>query len=397
MTKNLLVLLLKIALVFAIVISAIKPALVKAENNSVTVYLFWAEGCPHCEKEIEFLDAIKTKYPQVEIKKYEVIQNPDNRNLLKSVGEKLDTNVSGVPFTVIGEKYFAGFYSNETTGEEIENEIKNAIKQGYFDIVSQINKADVTPIPESKTITLPVFGNISVEKFSLPVITLLVAALDGFNPCAMWVLIFLIGLLLGTNNRKKMWILGFAFIMSSAFVYFLFLSAWLNLFFFLSFVSWIKLGVGLLAFGAGIYYLYDFYKNKSGACKVVGGGKKQAVYEKMKFLINQPNFVLSIVGIILLAFGINLIELVCSAGLPAIYTNLLSLSDLTLWQYYLYLIFYVFIFMLDDLIVFCIAMITLKITGLEGKFSRYSHLIGGVLMLIIGFLMLFKPEWLMGL
>ena len=51
--------------------------------------------------------------------------------------------------------------------------------------------------------------------------------------------------------------------------------------------------------------------------------------------------------------------------------------------------------MLDDIIVFMIAVITLKVTGISNKYQKYSHLIGGILMLIIGILMIVKPEWLM--
>ena len=90
-----------------------------------------------------------------------------------------------------------------------------------------------------------------------------------------------------------------------------------------------------------------------------------------------------------------MVELVCSAGLPAIYTQILSLSNLPTWQYYFYLGLYILIFMLDDLFVFFTAMFTLKAVGVESKYARYSHLIGGVLMLVIGLLLLFKPEWLM--
>ena len=104
---------------------------------------------------------------------------------------------------------------------------------------------------------------------------------------------------------------------------------------------------------------------------------------------------LALVGIVVLAFAVNLVELICSAGLPAVYTQVLFLSNLARWQYYFYILFYIFIFMLDDLLIFFIAMTTLRLTGLTTKYSRWSHLIGGILMLIIGLLLIFKPEWLM--
>ena len=192
-----------------------------------------------------------------------------------------------------------------------------------------------------------------------------------------------------------MWALGIAFIASSAFIYFLFLSAWLNLFLFLGFVVWVRVLIGLAALVAGGYYLKYYLVNKQGSCSIMGDAKRRKIFEKIRSIIQKRWFILALGGIILLAAAVNLVELICSAGLPAIYTKILSLSNLPAWQYYLYLLFYILIFMLDDLLVFFTAMITFRVTGIGGKYSRFSHLIGGILMLAIGLLLLFKPEWLM--
>ena len=106
------------------------------------------------------------------------------------------------------------------------------------------------------------------------------------------------------------------------------------------------------------------------------------------------NFLIALVGIVLLAAAVNLVELVCSAGLPAVYTQVLILSGLPAWQYYVYLLLYIIFFMLDDLFVFFIAMSTLKMAFISAKYTRYSNAIGGILMLIIGILLIFRPDWL---
>jgi hypothetical protein len=127
----------------------------------------------------------------------------------------------------------------------------------------------------------------------------------------------------------------------------------------------------------------------------MGDEKRQKIFEKIRAVIQKEQFLLALGGIILLAFAVNLVELICSAGLPAIYTQILSLSKLPTWQYYLYLILYILVFMLDDLIIFFTAMITLQAVGIQSKYTRFSHLVGGVLMFIIGILLIFKPEYLM--
>jgi len=208
-------------------------------------------------------------------------------------------------------------------------------------------------------------------------------------------LLFLISLLLGMKDRKRMWALGIIFIVTSAFVYFLFMTAWLNFFLFLGFVFWIRVIIGLIALAAGGYNIREYFINKQAGCKVVNSDKRRKVFENIRKVVRKKEFFLAIFGMILLAFAVNLVELVCSAGLPAIFTQVLSLSKLKTWQYYFYLLVYIFFFMLDDLFVFFTAMLTLKIVGIEKKYTRFSCLIGGLLMLIIGILIIFKPEILM--
>ncbi len=248
--------------------------------------------------------------------------------------------------------------------------------------------------PTHNAIKLPILGEIDPTKISLPLLTLILGFVDGFNPCAMWTLMFLISLLLGLKNRKKMWLLGIVFIVASGFVYFLFMSAWLNLFLFLGLVIWVRILIGLVAILAGLYYLKDFYQNKTGACKTDLGGKKQKVFSKLKQIVYNQKIWLALVGMVLMAFAVNLVELICSAGFPAVYTHILTLRDLPVWQYYSYIGLYIIVFMLDDIGVFVVAMATLHRVGIDTKYARYSHLIGGILMVLIALALWFKPELL---
>lgn len=246
-----------------------------------------------------------------------------------------------------------------------------------------------------ESLTLPIIGTIQIANLSLPLLSMVIGLIDGFNPCAMWTLLFLISLLLSMKDRRRMWILGTVFIITSAFVYFLFLTAWLNFFMILGFVLWVRIAVGIVALVAGFYSLRSYYQNKEGGCEVVKGEKRQKAFEKLKKITQERDFLLALFGIILLAFAVNVVELVCSAGLPAVYTQILSLSKLSPWQNYTYILIYIFFFMIDDLFIFAVAMITLHAVGIQNKYARFSRLIGGILMLIIGTLLLFKPELLM--
>lgn len=374
-----------------------------ADDTDVNIYFFWGYGCPHCEKEKVFLNELEQKNPNVTVYDFEITKNAENRRLLNEIANRLDITVSGVPFTVIGENFFAGYFDDESTGKAIEDAVRCAQSQGCEDVGRDILLAngegeersgtERSAIPEK--VKVPILGEVSIKNFSLPLLTIVLGALDGFNPCAMWALIFLISLLIGMENKRRMWILGSAFIITSAFVYFLFMVAWLNLILFVGLVAWVRILIGLIALAGGGYNLKEYFTNKDATCKVTGNQKRQKFFEKLKNISKQKSFYLALGGIILLAFAVNLVELVCSAGLPAVYTQVLALSDLPVWQYYLYILLYVFVFMLDDLLVFFIAMTTLRLTGLTTKYSRWSHLIGGALMIIIGLLLIFRPELLM--
>ena len=396
----------KILLVLLFAALFIKP--VFAQEKQVNVYFFWGEACPHCAREELFLEELEKKYPEVKVHDFEVWNNSDNRKLLIEAGKRLNVNVSSIPFTVIGEKSISGWLNEETTGASIEEAIQCALRDGCRDVVGEIlalqqpkpheegcecEEEEKSAVPTK--INLPIIGEINTKNISLPLLAIIMGGLDGFNPCAMWTLLFLISLLLGMKDKKKRWILGTAFIVVSAFVYFLFMAAWLNLLLFVGFIVWVRILIGLLALGGGGYNLREFFVNKNSSCKVTGGKKRQAVFEKLKNITHNKQFLLALGGIILLAFAVNLVELICSAGLPVIFTQILTLSNLPDWQRYAYMLLYIFIFMADDLFIFFTAMLTLEMTGISTKYSRASHLIGGVIMVIIGIILIFKPELLM--
>jgi hypothetical protein len=222
----------------------------------------------------------------------------------------------------------------------------------------------------------------------------MLAAIDGFNPCAMWTLLFLMGLLVGIPDRTRMWTLGAAFIAASAAVYYVFLAAWLNLLLVLGWVAWIRAVVAMVALAGGGYYIREFFVNPEALCRVTGGASRQRVLAQLRSIALERRFWLALGGIVLLAVAVNLVEFICSAGIPAVYVQVLTLSELPVWQYHAYLLLYILVFMLDDLLIFVIAMKTLQVAGLTGTYARWSHLIGGGLLLVIGVLLLFRPEWL---
>jgi thiol-disulfide isomerase/thioredoxin len=368
----------------------------------VKIYLFWAEGCPHCLKEKEFLQQLARREAGVQVVALEVTGSKENLELLRKAGAALGADVSGVPFTVVGRRFLIGWLDGASSGRALEEAVGQARQQGAPDVVAPLMSAAAQPRPPElagkalpEILHLPFFGDVNPKYLSLGLLTLVIGLLDGFNPCAVWVLVFLINLLLGMEDRKKMWILGGAFIAASGAVYFLFMTAWLNLLVFLGFIPWVRVVIGAVALGAGGYNLWEYWRERGGACKLTGTASRQRRLDRIKEFVHSRKFWLALGGIILLALAVNLVELICSAGFPVVYIQVLSLTPMPFWQYYLYLLGYIFFYMLDDMIIFVVAMVTLRMLGVGERYKRASNLVGGMLMAGIGVVLIVKPDLLM--
>lgn len=385
-----------------------------ASVHPVTLYLFWGNGCPHCAQEEKLLKKIQPLYPNLTIKRFEIWGSAKNRDLMAQVGEKLNTDIQGVPFTLIGKNYTTGYLDENTTGAQIQAYINECSKNECPDIMADLLPPEPTPsstpIPVPQTpksdpwknapvsipreVNFPLIGKINLTGLSLPLIAVVIGTLDGFNPCAMWTLLFLISLLVNLNNKKRMWLLGATFLLTSGLVYFLFMAAWLNVLLFMGFIVWVRVAIALFALAAGVFSLNKYRQHTTG-CIVEEDPKRKKTFEKLKKATSHKNLWMALAGISALAFAVNLVELFCSAGFPAIFTQILALNKLTGIQYYLYIFLYIIFFMLDDMIVFFVAMKTLETSGISTKYAKFSNLIGGILMILIGILLIVKPQYLM--
>ncbi len=355
------------------------------QSGEIQINFFYSAICPHCAEEEEFLKELKDKYPEIEVKEYEVISSSENQEILKDFYENYQVpegKRGWVPVTFTPTRYFIGF--NQQIAKDIENCLKECLGEGG-------------KVPQE--IKIPFLGRIDISKMSLPALTVTLGALDGLNPCAMWILLFLIALLINTRSRKRMWLVGGTFIAVSGVVYYLILTAWLNLFLAISYVNLTRTLIGVFALGVGVWQIKNFITYHPGICKVLGISsrmeEKLRLKERAEKIVTSPLTLGMIGGLIILALGVNLIEFFCSAGLPAIYTRVLTFSQLSTLSYYLYLFLYTFVFMLDDLIIFSLAVITLSRIGFTEKYNYWATLIGGLLILILGILLIFKPEFLM--
>ena len=399
----------KILFMFIVFITFLNNVFAVEEKNLVNIYLFHSNTCPHCKEEIKLLDELSNKYDNIMIYKYE-ISDKDNLELMENIAGLFDTTVRGTPFTVIGDKYYHGFRSDSSKSKFIAT-IEYYSDNGYKDIVGEYignielpkykiddTSQDIDEYIEERTVPkIDIFGyTIKLKNLTLPVITILIGLVDGFNPCAMWVLLFLISMLIGINDKKKMIILGLTFLLTSALVYLMFMVAWLNAATLLLTVNFVRLIIGLLAIFGAVVNLRSYVRHrKDNGCDVIDDKKRSKIFNKIKIFTHEKSLILAMLGAMALAISVNIVELACSAGLPVMFVEILSMNNLNIVEQAMYIFIYMFFFLLDDLIVFFVAIRTMELTGFSTKYGKVAKLVGGILLLIIGILMIFKPEWLM--
>lgn len=386
----------------------VMPKIVMAQNVTTTgegqidkidYVLFHLETCPHCRDEIKFLD--KKLMPQygeyINLQMYEV-STPENQKIFEQYGMFYNVQVGAVPLAFIDDEQVFGYQGDKTTGKQITDIVERKLKEkGILQNISN-GESSTSTTSTTENIRLPLLGTLDARSISLPFLTVVLGLLDGFNPCAMWVLIFLITLLLGMKDKKRMWLLGSIFVVTSGAVYFIFMAAWLQFLLFIGMITIVRMIIGLVAVGVGGFQLKNWWKNRKAdgvVCEVSNKKSTKNTFEKIKNIVHKESLWLSVAGIILLGFSVNLVELACSAGFPAIFTQVLALNDIAMWQRYLYMFGYIVFYMLDDIVVFVIAMLTLQSKTIGGKYAKYANLVGGLIIFILGFLLIFKPTWLM--
>ncbi len=353
-------------------------------GEGLEVHFFYVSGCSPCEEQKPFNEELANTYSIDFI--YHDAGEPEGSALLTQmlagVGVKGEPRF---PVTIFGGQAFLGWKSVETTGKEIEKTLQECL-------------AGICPEPGSKEpedeATLPIVGKIRLSDYSLPGLAIILGLVDGFNPCAMWVLAYLISLIMTLKDKRRIWLLIGSFVFASGVLYFLFMTAWLNAFLLIGYYKPVTIVIGLAALGAGTLNIREFIRTKGAiVCEVGDEESRKKTMRRMEKVVFSPLTLATVAGIIALAFAVNLIEFVCSAAIPATFTRVLSLSHLSTFQYYAYILLYDLFFMLDDLIIFGSAALAMTST-LGDRYARYCRPFGGTILLILGVLLLFAPHLL---
>ncbi len=342
------------------------------------VHFFYLPGCSHCDEQEIFNEKLEDAL-SINITPHDGTTPEGIALLSQMLAERGVEREPEFPITIFENQVFGGWESEETTGRAIEEALQQCL-------------SGECPPPTGEeprnTIVLPLIGEIVLADYSLPALAVILGLVDGFNPCAMWVLVYLISLVAILKDRKRIWLIVGSFVLASGILYFLFMTAWLNLFLFIGYVKAVTIVIGLVALGGGILQVREVIETKGAiVCEVTDEESRKKTMTKVQEIVSSPLTWGILVGIIALAFTVNMVEFVCSAAIPAVFTRVLSLAGLTTFQYYGYILLYVLFFMLDDLVIFATAAFAFT-SSLGNRYTKYSRPVGATIMIILGLLLL---------
>lgn len=348
--------------------------------TGLSIDFYYQPGCSHCAAQEEYHSELLAAYPDLTINAYDITTSSGREAYRAVIAERGITQI-GTPTTIVGNETIIGF------GESTPGKLRAAID----DLIAGTSTASNGEI--DTTVSIPFIGDIEAAEYSLPVLAIILGLVDGFNPCAMWVLVYLISIIVTLKDRKKIWLLVGSFVLASGILYYLFMTAWLNAFLLLGYVRILTILIGCFALWIGANNLRDYFTKGALECDVGDAQSKKRTTRKIDQVVYAPLSVMTVLGIIGLAFIVNSIEFVCSSAIPAVFTHVLAMSGVPTLHYYLYILLYVLFFMLDDLIIFGLAAFAVNMAVGE-KYAKACKLIGGVVMLALGALLLFAPNLL---
>ena len=373
----------------------------------VKLYYFYSPTCPHCQAAAPFLEELDARWPWLELQKYPVKDNRRNARFYYETALSLGTQALSVPGFIFCRQVLIGYDTAETTGAELARALESCREQRLTNPVAAAGaavtsggggagggRAPLAGEPTGTTVNLPFVGSMDATALSLPVLTLVLAGMDAFNPCAFFVLLFLLSLLVHARSRARMAVVGGTFVLFSGLVYFVFMAAWLNVFLVAGELRVVTVIAGLLALTVAALNIKDYFWFKEGPSLSIPESAKPGLFKRMRDIVGTGSLGPMLASTVLLAIVANSYELLCTAGFPMVYTRVLTLAALETWQYYAWLAVYNVIYVIPLLLIVIVFVRTMGARKLTESEGRILKLVSGFMMLGFGLLLLLAPQLL---
>jgi thiol-disulfide isomerase/thioredoxin len=394
---------------------------------NVHFYFFWSESCPHCREAHPFIDTLPDKYPWLILHSHEVSSDAANAQLYADMAARAGNEASYVPAFIFCGGMTTGYDAAETTGAALAQALESChswalenrqilLPAASVARAATLDEAEANapgdagtaPIAQGEgaeaalpadavaavapAIALPLIGELSAESLSLPALTLTIAGLDAFNPCAFFVLMFLLSLMVHAGSRKRMLLIGGTFVFFSGLIYFIFMTAWLNVFLWIGELKAITMVAGLIAIVIALINIKDYFWFKQGVSLSIPERAKPGIYQRSRSLLKASSLPAMLAGTAVLAIAANSYELLCTSGFPMVYTRALTLHDLSTPAFYAYLAAYNIVYVIPLFII--VALFTAKFGArkLTEQQGRVLKLLSGLMMLFLGVLLVVAPD-----
>ena len=364
------------------------PALADEEPvPKLDLWVFWGEGCPHCEDQKPFLADLAERYPGLTVHSHEIWQSVTHHTLFRTLARMHGIEAGPVPTVFVGGRAFIGDASE--TRRAIEATVEAALARAP----PEPAPPEPTPAEPAETLDLPFFGQLDLARQPLLVTTLAIAFIDGFNPCSLWVLTLLLGLVIHSGSRRRIALVGLTFLVTTATIYGAFIAGLFGILALVLHLGWVRWLVGGLALGMGTIDVKDYFWFKSGPSLTIAERHKPGLYERIRGLLDPSRSAPTLLlATIVLASGAALVELPCTAGFPVIWNGIMLEHGVTGTGYAALLTVYLLVYLLIELVLFSVAVVTLKMQRFTERNVRLLKLFGGSIMITLGLVMLIRPE-----
>lgn len=381
------------------------------------IELYTRPGCPHCVEAKHWTQELRERRPGVLVVERDVVADARARRDLEALVRAQRLGAVALPTFRVGDALVVGFDGVETTGRRVEALLDGAATgpaeqgaacaadsedtcvdprsaPGPLDDGAEPGPAATRTGGDADVVDVPLLGRLDAGRLGLPVFTVVLGLVDGFNPCAMWVLLFLLAMLVNLRDRKRIALIAGTFVLVSGLAYYAFMAAWLNAFLLVGLSRAAQLVLGAFAVIVGTVHVKDFFAFGKGISFSIPESAKPGIYARTRKIVAAKSLWLAVAGAFALAVVVNVIELLCTAGLPALYTQVLVHHRLSSAERYAYLALYDLAYMLDDGIMVTIAIVTLGKRKLQERGGRWLKLLSGATILVLGVLLLIAPQLL---
>ena len=347
-------------------------------EKTVELVLFWGDGCPHCEAERDWLEQAQEEYPHLEVTQHEVWYDEANRELLMETADRMGFEVSGVPTTIIGDAHWVGF------SDSVQAQMEAVIAEGG-------GAGDPAPGAAS-TLDVPLVGEVSLEDRSLVLSTLLIGFVDGVNPCSLWVISVLLAIVVRTGSRRRVLAIGSVFLLVTAGMYAVYMAGIYSAMSVVGHLGAIQVVIAVVAGIFGVVSVKDYFAFKQGLSFTIRDSSKPGIYRRMREAAGQHDLLPALAATVTLAVGVSLLETPCTAGFPVLWTGLLAANGVQAAEAAMLFVLYMLPFLVDELIVFGVAVVTLRATKMQERHGQLLKLVAGTTMLALAGTVLIRPE-----